>query len=41
MKTTVDLEKIFRLYGKWPSFAYLCLTALCPALALALLLLVK
>jgi hypothetical protein len=33
----MDLEKLFILYGKWPSFVYLCLAAASPALVCVLL----
>jgi hypothetical protein len=37
----MDLEKLFNLYGKWPSFAYLCLSAAAPAFVWALLCMLK
>jgi len=36
----MDPEKLFTLYGKWPSFAYLCLAA-SPALVGVVLYLLK
>jgi hypothetical protein len=41
MAISMDLEKLFDLYGKWPSFAYLCLAAASPALVCVLLNLLK
>jgi hypothetical protein len=37
----MDLDKLFTLYGKWPSFAYLCLAAASPALVCVLLYVLK
>jgi len=37
----MDLEKLFDLYGKWPSFGYLCLATTSPALVCVLLYLLK
>jgi len=34
----MDFEKLAKIYGKWPSFAYLCLATIGPALAVALVL---
>ena len=37
----MDPEKLFTLYGKWPSFAYLCLAAASPAFVGLVLYLLK
>lgn len=37
----MDPETLFALYGKWPSFAYLCLAVASPALVCVLLYLLK
>jgi len=31
----MDFEKLAKIYGKWPSFVYLCLATIGPVLAFA------
>lgn len=39
MKDVLDhLPALVKLYGKWPSYLYLCFATACPALILALVL---
>jgi len=42
MRNVLDyLAILVRMYGKWPSFAYLCLATACPVLAVTLALLLR
>ena len=37
----MDVERLVEVFGRWPSFAYLCLATVCPVIAVALALLLR